>query len=418
MKKSSIVNRAIVNSLALCLCTSVAVFGQYDLVLKGGHVIDPANKIDGVMDVAITGNKIARVERNLTDPAKKTIDARGLYVTPGLIDLHAHVYVKGGSGSLFPDDTALLAGTTTVVDAGTSGWRTFEDFKSKIIDKSRTRVLVFLNIVGGGITGDDAENNTEDMDPAATAAKIKQYPNLLVGIKTAHFMRPGWTAIRRAEEAGRLSGTPIIVDDRILTGTERNTREKVLDVLRPGDMHTHTYNDRQLELVNRFTGKVQPYMLEARRRGVLFDLGHGAGSFLWPVATQAMAQGFPPDSISTDLHAANILIIQPDMANCMSKLINLGMSLQDAVLRATVHPARQIHRFPELGTLGVGQTADIAVFDLQTGVFAFKDAWSKKYMGTKKLECVLTVRDGKVVYDQNGLGFPEWDKAGEYGVIP
>ena len=405
-----------VNLIALCFCASVA-FGQYDLILKGGHVIDPANKIDQVMDVAVSGNKISRVESNITGQAKKTIDARGLYVTPGLIDLHAHVFVKDGSGALFPDDTALVAGATTVVDAGTSGWRTFDEFKSRIIDRSQTRVLAFLNIVGLGITGDNRENNIDDMDPAATAAKIKQYPNILVGVKTAHFMRPGWTAIRRAVEVGRLSGTPIIVDDRILTGTERSTRDKVLDVLRPGDLHTHTYNDRQIELIDRFTGKVKPYLWEARKRGVLFDLGHGAGSFLWPVATKAMEQGFPPDTISTDLHAANILIIQPDMANCISKLMILGMTLQDAILRSTVNPAKAIKRFPELGTLGAGSVADIAVFDLETGVFAFKDAWNKKLMGAKKLECVLTVRNGKVVYDPNGLGFPQWDKAGEYDVI-
>ncbi len=410
------------NPLALCLCVSVAAFAQtppYDLLLKGGHVIDPANKIDQVMDVAVTGNKIARVAPDIpAAQARRVADVRGLYVTPGLIDLHAHVYVKDGSGSLFPDDTALPAGTTTVVDAGSSGWRTFEDFKSRIIDHSQTRVLVFVNIVGLGITGTDAENNTEEMDPAATAAKIKQYPEIIVGVKTAHFLRPGWAAIKRAVEAGRLSGTPILVDDKILTDSERSTREKILDALRPGDMHTHMYNDRQIELVDRFTGKVQPYMWEARRRGVLFDLGHGAGSFLWPVATRAMAQGFAPDSISTDLHAANVLLIQPDMANCISKLINLGMTLPDAILRSTLNPARAIHRFPELGTLGVGRTADVAVFDLQTGVFAYKDAWEKKRMGAKKLQCVLTVRDGKVVYDENGLSFPEWDKAGDYNVIP
>ncbi|HYM10805.1 MAG TPA: amidohydrolase family protein, partial [Bryobacterales bacterium] len=333
------------------------------------------------------------------------------------VDLHAHVYVHDRPGPLFPDDTALLAGTTTVVDAGSSGWRTFDDFKKRIIDKAQTRVLASLNIVGTGITGTDAENDTSDMDPQKTAEKIRQYPDIIVGIKTAHYLRPGWTAIQRAVEAGRLSGRPVMVDDKIFTNSGRDTRAKLLDYLRPGDMHTHMYNDRQITLIDRFTGKVEPYMWEARRRGVLFDLGHGAGSFLWPVAAAAMAQGFPPDSISTDLHAANVLLIQPDMTNCISKLLSLGMTLQDAIRRSTMNPARQIHRFPELGTLGVGRTADIAVFQLETGVFAYKDAWEMKRMGTKKLECVLTVRGGKVVYDVNGLSFPEWDKAGDYGVI-
>ena len=229
-----------------------------------------------------------------------------------------------------------------------------------------------------------------------------------MGIKTAHFGLPGWDAIKRAVEAGRLSGRPVIVDDKIFTNSGRTTREKLLDQLRPGDLHTHTYNDRQLELIDRFTGKVQPYMWEARRRGVLFDLGHGAGSFLWPVATQAMKQGFPPDTISTDLHAGSVLIPQSDMPNCISKLMNLGMGLQDAIRRSTVNPAQAIRRFPELGTLGEGRVADVAVFELQTGVFAFKDSWGHKLLGTKKLECVLTVRDGKIVYDLNGLSFPLW----------
>jgi dihydroorotase len=265
--------------------------------------------------------------------------------------------------------------------------------------------------------GTEAENNVEEMDPAATAAKIKQYPNIIVGIKTAHFMRPGWAAIQRTVEAGKLSGKPVIVDDKVYSNAGRTTREKLLEVLRPGDLHTHTYNDRQLEVLNRFTGKVQPYMWEARKRGVLFDLGHGAGSFLWPVATRAMEQGFPPDTLSTDLHAVSIMVPQSDMANCISKFINLGMELEDAIRRSTVNPARVVGRYPELGTLGQGRVADIAVFRLATGVFAFKDAWGKRLMGTKRLECVLTVRDGEIVYDLDGLAFPLWHTAGNYQVI-
>lgn len=388
----------------------------YDLLLAGGQVIDPANGIQQVMDVAVSGGRIARVERNLPrGQAKKVVDAAGLYVTPGLVDLHAHVY--GYSGSLFPDDTALPAGTTTVVDAGGAGWRTFEDFRDRIIRKSRTRVLVFLNIVGRGMLGSGIESNVEDMDPKATAAKIREHPDLIVGIKTAHYGRPGWTALDRAVEAGRLSDTPVIVDNGILSGSQRTSREKLLDKLRPGDLHTHTYNDRQIELLDRHSGRVQEYALEARRRGVLFDMGHGAGSFLWPVATRAMAQGFPPDTISTDLHSASIMIPQSDMPNCISKLLNLGMTLEDAIARSTVSPAKAIKRYPELGTLGVGRTADIAVLALREGVFAFKDAWGKKYLGRKKLECLLTVREGKIVFDQEGLSWPEWTTAGAYEVI-
>jgi dihydroorotase len=388
----------------------------YDLLIKGGHVIDPANRIDGVMDVAVSGNRIARVAPAIpASQGRKVIDAAGLYVTPGLIDLHAHVF--GYDGSLLPDDTSLITGATTIVDAGGSGWRTFDDFRRTVISRSRTRVLALLNIVGHGMRP-QYESDPTDMDSEATARKIAQNRDVIVGIKTAHFGGTGWVAIRSAVQAGRIANVPVMVDDKIFTNSGRTSREKLLDQLRPGDMHTHIFNDRQLEVIDRFTGKVQPYVWEARKRGVLFDLGHGAGSFLWPVASKAMSQGFLPDTISTDLHAESITMAQSDMPNCISKMMLLGMSLPDAILRSTVNPAKSIHRYPELGTLNQGAVADIAVFALPTGVFAFKDSWHVKRLGTRRLECVLTVRDGKLAFDRDGLGFPLWSAAGEYEVIP
>lgn len=403
--------------ILLVALSSLASAQTYDLLLTGGHVLDPANSLNQVMDVAITANRIARVDRNIPrNQAKQVVNVAGAYVTPGLIDLHAHVY--GYSGALLPDDTHLPAGTTTVVDAGGAGWRTFDDLRAKIIDRSRTRVLVWINIVGRGMLGSQVENNVDDMNAKATAEKIRQHPDLIMGIKTAHYSRPGWTALERAVEAGQIAGVPVIVDNNVLTGMERNSREKLLDRMRPGDLHTHAYNDRQLELLNRHTGQVQEYARQARARGVLFDLGHGGGSFLWPVATQAMRQGFPPDTISTDLHASSIMIPQSDMANCISKLLNLGMPLEEAILRSTVSPAKAIRRFPELGTLGVGKGADIGVFALRRGVFAYKDAWGKKFLGSQRWECLLTVRDGKILFDQDGLSRPEWSRSGNYEVLP
>ena len=403
--------------LLVLMGPAVAPAQTYDLVLHGGHVLDPGSGLDAVMDVAVTGGRIAALAPRIpASAARKTVDVSGLYVVPGLIDLHAHVF--GYPGALFPDDTALIAGTTTVVDAGGSGWRTFDQMRQKVMKPSKTRVLALINIVGAGMVGEAAESNTADMEPEKTAYAIKRNRDVIVGIKTAHFGGQGWTAIDRAVAAGRLSGVPVMVDDKIFTNTGRTTRDKVLDHLRPGDIHTHMYNDRQLELVDRFTGKVQPYMIEARRRGLLFDLGHGAGSFLWPVASRAMSQGFMPDTISTDLHSASIMVQRSDMPNCMSKMMLLGMSLPDAVLRATANPAKAIARYPEIGTLGVGRTADIAVLEIEDGVFAFKDAWGAKRLGTKRLECALTIRDGKLVYDREGRGFPLWTSAGEYEVIP
>jgi dihydroorotase len=159
-------------------------------------------------------------------------------------------------------------------------------------------------------------------------------------------------------------------------------------------------------------------MMEARRRGVLFDVGHGGGSFLWPVASKAIQQGFIPDTISTDLHSSSILMQQSDMPNVMSKMMLLGMRLEDVILRSTVNPAKEIGRYPELGTLGVGRIADVAVLENQQGVFAFKDSWPAKRLAGGRLECVLTIREGRVVYDRDGRSFPAWKTAGDYGVIP
>lgn len=404
-------------TVILFLLGAQAAAQQYDILLKGGRVLDPANNINTIRDVAIQGNHIARVAAAIpASEARKVLDASGYLVTPGLIDLHFHSY--GYSGAIFPDDTALLAGTTTVVDAGGPGYRTFADFKKKIVARCQTRVLALLNIAGGGMVGPSSEDNVADMLPDKTAEVIRNNRDVIVGIKLAHFGKPGWDAIKRAIEAGRLAGVPVMVDQSIFTNSGRTSRETLLDIMRPGDMKTHMYNDRQIEIVSRFNGKVRDYALEARKRGVLFDMGHGAGSFLWPVATAAARQGFYPDTISTDLHAQSIMIQQSDMPNCISKLMLLGMTLEDAILRSTVNPAKAIHRFPELGTLGEGRSADIAVLALRDGTFAFKDSWGKKKLGTKKLENVLTIRDGKIVYDAEGLAFPEWTKAGNYEVIP
>ena len=390
----------------------------YDLLLQGGHVIDPANEINGPRDVAIRDGKIARVASDIpAEQAHQTVRVDGLYVTPGLVDLHTHVYLNGRRSTLNPDDTSLLTGVTTVVDAGVSGWKTFDDFKATIIDRATTRVLVLLNIVGGGMSDkQDVESDLDDMEPGKTAEKARKHPDVIVGIKTAHFGKPGFEALRRAVEAGRLAEVPVMADLGILTDSGRDTRTKVLDILRPGDIHTHFYNDRQIELLDRFTGKVQPYMWEARRRGVLFDLGHGGGSFLWPVAKKGMEQGFPPDTISTDLHP-NSIMNQVTMPNSISRLMALGMPLEGAVLRATVHPAKAMRRFPELGTLGEGQAADIAVFRMDQGIFAFKDSLRKKLLTPRRLRCVMTVRAGAIVFDEDGLAFPEWRTAGDYEVI-
>jgi dihydroorotase len=378
---------------------------KFDLLLTGGHVIDPANEIDGVRDMAIRNGRVARVAANIAAAsAAKIVDVKGLYVVPGLVDIHSHQY--GYSGALFPDDVALPAGTTTVVDAGGPGWKNFEDYREKILRRARTRVLTFINIVGLGMGGN--ESDVADMDPQATAKKILEYPDLIVGIKNAHFGGQGFVSVERAVEAGRLTNRPVILDNNILSWTGRDTRTKVLEKMRPGDLHTHFYNDRHVEILDRQTGKIQPFMYEARKRGVLFDLGHGGGSFLWTVADRAMRLGFPPDIISTDIHASSIMTTQSDMPNCMSKMLALGMELKEIVYRSTVTPARAIKRFPDIGTLGEGKEADVAVLEIEEGVFAYHDAWEKKRMATQRIANLLTIRAGEIVYDRDGRTFADW----------
>ena len=389
----------------------------YDLLLKGGHVIDGRNKISAVEDVAIADGKIAEVAANIS-PAKaaKVVDVSGLYVTPGLIDMHVHVYAgtgqRGaycGDNSVYPDGFTFRSGVTTVADAGSSGWRNFQDFKDRVIDRSKTRVLAFLNIVGSGMAG-KVEQDPAEMDAKAAASMAERYQGTIVGIKTAHYAGPEWTAVERAVEAGTLANIPVMVD----FGTfrpERPFQDLVLKKLRPGDIYTHTYLSWVPMLDDE--GRILPYLFEARRRGVIFDVGHGGGSFLFRQAVPAMRQGFGPDSISTDLHIGSMNAGMKDMLNVMSKFLNMGMPLDEVILRSTWAPAREI-RHKELGHLSVGAAADVAVLRVEEGHFGFVDTYGARMQGTRKLECELTLRDGRVVWDLNGITRDDWDKLGKY----
>ena len=384
---------------------------KYDLLLKGGHVIDPANNVDGPMDVAITEKKIASVARDIpSSRAEKVVDVTGRYVTPGLIDMHVHVY--GYDGSMYPDEHALRDGVTTIVDAGGAGWKIFEEFKEKIIDRFQTRILALLNIVGAGMLG-EVEQDVSEMEPAPAAEMIKRYPDILVGVKTAHFAKPGWAAVDRAVEAGTLTDTPVMIDFRPLP--TRSYEDLLLKHMRPGDIHTHMYG-QHIPLLDEGR-RVNDYAREARSRGVIFDVGHGVGSFWFRVAVPALEQEFGPDSISTDLHRRSVMLPNATLTQTMSKFLNMGMPLQEIILRTTVTPAQEIRR-PELGTLTVGACADVAVLEIPKGKFGFVDCGHAKLLGDRRIQGVLTVREGKIVWDLNGLSWPEWQDAGEYIVIP
>lgn len=380
----------------------------YDLLLKGGHVIDPKNNIDRVMDIAVAQGKIARVAANLAAAdAIKTVDVAGLYVTPGLIDLHVHVYLwrEAGGEAVQPDAFSFRSGVTTMVDAGSSGAKTFSDFRDRIIQHSKTRVLAFLNIVAAGM-GTGKEDDPAQLDADAAAATAKANPGLIVGFKSAHYAGPGWESVDNAVKAGEMTKLPVMVDfGRV--NTVRNINTLFLDKLRPGDIYTHCYSGHRAELLD--NGKLNPAMEAGRKRGIIFDLGHGAGSFYWYVAVPAYAEHFVPDSISTDLHLNSMNAGMKDMAHTMSKILNLGSSLADVIRMSTWNPAQEIKR-PQLGNLDVGAEADIAVLRLDHGKFGLVDSAGARKTGDRMLVCELTVRAGKVVWDLNGRSSVDWRK--------
>jgi dihydroorotase len=398
--------------LVLLFGASAHAQPAYDLLLKGGHVIDPKNKVNAVADVAIRGGKIAAVAPNIeTAKAFKVIDVSELYVTPGLIDIHVHVFAGTGERtsyvggqSVAADGFALRAGVTTVADAGCSGWRDFPDFKRRIVERSRTRVFAFLNIIGGGMRGQQFERNLNDMEVKPTAEMALQHKGLIIGIKTAHYSGPEFTPVERAVEAGTLAGIPVMVDfGRVFP--QKSLAELLTKKLRPGDIYTHVYSGLRGELAP--SGQANPALFEGRKRGIFFDVGHGGGSFAWRVAVPIVQEGFLPDSISTDLHAGSAIAGMKDMLNVMSKFLALGLSLDDVILRSTWNPAREIKQ-EQLGHLSVGAPADVAVLGLEKGSFGFLDGYGARLRGAEKLSCEMTLRDGKIVYELNGLSRPEW----------
>jgi dihydroorotase len=400
-------------------CAS-ALFAQpaYDLVLKGGYVIDPKNKVSGLRDVGIRDGLIAAVASDIpASQARKLVNVPGLYVVPGLIDLHAHVFagsegvgLAGGHTSIFPDDFAPRVGVTTVVDAGSSGRRNFAQFKKTVIDRARTRVLVFLNIGGVGMPGDAAEQNVDDMDAKAASDLAIANRDTIVGIKVAHYRGPDWTPVERGVEAGTLANIPVMVDFGEFR-PERPFQELVLKKLRPGDIYTHAFYAPVPMLDEK--GQLLPYLFQARKRGVLFDVGHGGAAFEFRQAAPAVKQGFPPDTISTDVHAGSLNSGMKDQLNVMAKFLNMGMSLDDVIYRSTWNPARVIHR-EQLGHLSEGGIADIAILRLEKGQFGFVDSWGARMDGNQRLTCELTVASGRVIYDLNGRTRENWERLGKY----
>jgi dihydroorotase len=289
-----------------------------------------------------------------------------------------------------------------MVDAGTSGWRNFPDFKAKIIDRAKTRVLALLNIVGGGM-GVTSENDAADMDPEAAAKMARAHPDVIVGFKSAHYKGPGWPSVDGAVKAANQTRLPVMVDFGYAT-RERNINALFMDKLRPGDIYTHCYSGHRQEVVD---GKLNPAMEAGRKRGILFDVGHGGGSFYWNVALPAVEQKFWPDSISTDLHTGSQNAGMKDMTNVMSKILSMGAPLEEVIRMSTWNPANEIHR-PALGNLDPGAEADVTVLRLDKGSFGFLDSAGARWTGTRFLVAEMTVRKGVVEWDLNGRAAVDW----------
>ena len=399
----------------LCLFSRVSIAQSYDIVIKGGHVIDPKNNIDAVMNVAISDGKIALVSKDIdAKQATQVVDAKGMYVVPGLIDIHTHDFYgtepdhqyENGNLGIAPDGFTFRNGVTTVVDAGSSGWRTFPTFKSQTIDVSKTRILAFLNIVGEGMRG-GYEQNLNDMDPKMTALVARRYKDIVVGIKLAHYEGHDWAPADRAVEAGTLAGGLPAMIDFGGSNPPLPIEELFLKHLRPGDIFTHCFGQlgSREYIVDLQTNKVKPFINEARKRGIFFDVGYGGISFAYSQAIPAVKEGFFPNSISTDLHTGSMNDAMKDMLTCMNKFLAIGMPLYDVIEASTSNPAKEI-KHEELGNLSVGSGADVAILDMVKGKFGLYDYTGFKVETAKKLECEMTIRAGKIVYDLNGIANP------------
>lgn len=406
--------------IRLCLLLSLTLILQqsmaqpYSIVIKGGHVIDPKNHIDAVMDIAVNDGKIVRIEKSIDGAqAKQVVDAAGLYVMPGLIDIHVHVFYgeeaaySNGHLAIVPDGFTFRTGVTTVVDAGSSGWRNFPLFCERVIQRSQTRVLAWVNIVGGGMRGEGVyEQDTTDMDGTKAAEMARQYPDLIVGFKVAHYNGPLWKPVDEAVKAGKLAGVPVMID---FGGSKPPLpiEQLFMKELRPGDIFTHCFaqlSNREF-IVDTMTQKVKPFVWQARRRGIVFDVGYGGISFAFSQGIPACKQGFYPNSISTDIHAHSMNGSMKDILNVTSQFLAMGMPLDSAVADLTWNPAREI-KHEELGHLSVGAIADIALLDLRKGKFGFFDYTGRRIESATRLECAMTIKGGTIVYDLNGIAKP------------
>ncbi|HXJ81787.1 MAG TPA: amidohydrolase/deacetylase family metallohydrolase [Candidatus Methylomirabilis sp.] len=365
------------------------------MLIRGGRVLDPAQGLDDLRDVRIEGGRVAALGTDLRPaPGENVLDAAGLLVTPGLIDLHVHVFPGASHYGIEPDPHCLATGTTTVVDAGSAGALTFGAFRKYVIEVAETRILPFLNISATGMLSPDV-GELEDLrfvDKGKALQTIEAHRDLIRGVKVrlsrelvGNNARAGLGIAREAAEAARL---PLMVhpgDTPIGLG-------EILGALRPGDVLTHCFHGREEGVLD--VGSVRPEARTAVERGVIFDVGHGRGSFSFTTARRALAQGLAPGTISSDLHIYNVAGPVFDLATTMSKLLALGLSLAEVVRMTTAAPARALGEADTIGTLRPGAAADVTLLRIESGTFTFMDSHGEALVAGNRLVPMRVVRGG------------------------
>ena len=375
---------------------------RYDLLVKGGKVVDPSQGLSAERDVAISGHRVARVAANISaSDALHVLKAEGKIVTPGLIDIHTHVYDGVAPLGIPADPNCVAKGVTTAVDAGSSGAHTFPGFRKYVINVVDTRVFALLNIslVGQSTLSPDNEwgelLDLRYLNPRVAIKTIERNRDVIVGLKvrlSRSITGPhDLEALALAREAAEAVNLPIMVH----IGDSHSPLKEVLARLKKGDVITHTFHGRERGILDE-RGRVLPEVGKAVANGVHLDVGHGAGSFSFDVAEKALEQDVLPGTISSDLHQYNVHGPVFDLATTLSKFLHLGLSLDQVIERATTNPARTFGQMGGLGTLKEGAEADVAVFSLEEGDFEFIDAMGAKRMGQRKLIPVATVKAGKL----------------------
>jgi len=367
----------------------------YDTVIRGGHVIDPASGLTEVADVAITGGTIAAVEAVIhPSAAREVIDATGTFVTPGLIDLHTHVYWGVTYWGIEPDPVAARTGVTTWLDVGSAGSYSFPGFRRFICEPSRSRIFALLNLSSIGLIAPSwefANPDYWDVDLAATI--VEDNRDLILGIKaridSSTTRGVGVQPLARAREVADRVGLPLMTH----IGVGPPSLDEVAEYLRPGDMLTHCFTGHSMRILTA-DGRIHPTIKRLHEEGLILDIGHGAGSFSFETSEAMLAQGVMPDVISSDIHQLSIQGPMFDLPTTLSKFLGLGMSVADVIECATAKPAAAMRR-PDLGTLRPGSKADIALFRIEEGNYTFQDIHLNERHGSQRLINTMTFLDGE-----------------------